>query len=58
MTNGKPNRRTKTQIKVRIPNTTHDALHQIMAARGTTLTQEVTRALASFVEQQKQQGAR
>jgi len=44
--------RTKVQVKFRLPETTHKALAAIAAARGTSMTVEINRALAEFLAEQ------
>lgn len=45
--------RTKVQVKFRLPESTHKALTAIAAARGTSMTVEINRALAEFLAEQE-----
>lgn len=45
--------RSKVQVKFRLPVATHRALSALAALRGTSLTEEINRAIGEFVASQK-----
>lgn len=55
--NTTPKTRTKVQVKFRLPVATHKALTAVAAHRGTSITEEINRALSAYVEVVKPKGA-
>ncbi|MBB1060404.1 hypothetical protein [Marilutibacter spongiae] len=49
MTAEKPRRRSKVQVKFRLPKATHEALTAIAAARGLSLTEVINGAVDAYV---------
>lgn len=49
MTTEKPKRRSKVQVKFRLPTATHETLSLIAAAKGESLTETINRALRAYV---------
>ena len=53
MTDEKPRRRSKVQVKFRVPTATHQALSAIAAAKGVSLTDVINRAVRAYVDDAK-----
>jgi len=53
VTDEKPRRRSKVQVKFRVPTATHQALSAIAAAKGVSLTDVINRAVRAYVDDAK-----
>jgi predicted HicB family RNase H-like nuclease len=53
----KPKKRSKVQVKFRLPVATHKALTAIAAVRGESLTETINGAVRAYVTEAKGQGA-